>query len=66
MTFLFDKMDLPNFTGLDADAAWDACEEWEDWMYSNADSFSEGGWDEAVCTARTNYDRYYKEYENDG
>jgi hypothetical protein len=32
-------------------------------MYSNADSFSEEGWDEAVRIARANYDRYYREYE---
>jgi hypothetical protein len=63
MTILFDKMDRPDFTGLSADEAWAACEEWEDWMYSNADSFSDEGWDEAVRIARANYDRYYEEYE---
>ena len=64
-TVLFDKLDAPDFEGLDADAAWAACEAWEDWAYSNSERFSEEGWDEAVCTMRDNYVRYYRKYENE-
>jgi hypothetical protein len=64
VTSLFDKLDCPDFTGLSADAAWAACEAWEDWAYDNAESFSEDSWDNVVRIMRANYDRYYERYEN--
>lgn len=60
---LFDKLDRPNFAGMLPSEAWDACEAWEDWAYSNADSFSEGGWEDIVCTMHDNRNRYYAKYE---
>jgi hypothetical protein len=61
---LFCRLDKPDFEGLTADEAWQACEDWEDWMYSNAESFSEDKWDEMIGIANANYDRYYEEYES--
>lgn len=65
MTILFDKLDIPDFAGLSADEAWAACDAWEDWAYSNAESFSEDGWDNVVRIMCTNRDRYYERYENE-
>jgi len=59
---LFDRLDTPTFEGKTPEEAWAACVAWEDWMYENAQSFSDDGWDEAVKTASTNYDRYYQTY----
>jgi len=63
MPILFDKLDIPDFEGLDAEQAWNACEDWEDWAYNNAESFSDDGWDNVVRIMRANYDRYYAKYE---
>lgn len=64
-TVLFDKYDLPDFEGLTAEEAWQACVDWEAWMYCEAESFSDDCWGEMVKLARANYARYYKEYENE-
>lgn len=61
---LFDKLEIPNFEGLTADEAWDACEDWESWAYDNGESFSDEQWDHVVYIMRNNYDRYYEKYEN--
>jgi len=63
---MLDTLDIPDFHGLNDDAAWDACEAWEDWAYSNHDSFSEDKWDIVVRIMRDNYDRFYEKYENKG
>jgi hypothetical protein len=64
-TELFDKMEIPEFSGLTTDEGWAACIAWEFWAYDNADDFSEDGWDNAVRIMRTNYDRYYQWYGED-
>jgi hypothetical protein len=64
MAILFDKLDTPDFDGLTADEAWKACEDWEDWAYREADSFSEEMWDRIVVAIRNNYSRYYIKYES--
>lgn len=64
MSELFDRFDTPSFDNLDADAAWAACEDFTDWMYENAGSFSEAGWDEVLRISTGHYAEYYRRYEN--
>ncbi len=59
---LFDKMGCPTFDGMLPSEAWDACNEWEAWVYDNADSFSGGKWDELVDMTVDNRNRYYAKY----
>ena len=65
MTMLFNKLDIPDFEGLSADAAWAACEEWEAWMYSHLVDDSDFSWDWAIGINGDNYMRYYARYENE-
>ena len=59
---LFDKMECPTFDGMLPSEAWDACDKWDDWVYCNADSYSEDRWEELVCMMVDNRYRYYVKY----
>ena len=63
MMMLFDKLDIPDFEGLDTNEAWEACWKWQEWAYDNAESFSNDEWDRVVKAMHANYNRYYEEYE---
>jgi hypothetical protein len=56
---LFDKMDIPVIARMTEESAWKAITAWEDWMYSNADSFSEVGYDNALRTVSSLRAEYY-------
>lgn len=60
---LFDKMDIPVLAGMTEDSAWAAIAAFEDWMYSNADSFSEDGYDQALFTVSALRTEYYTIWE---
>jgi len=61
---LFDKMDIPKLSDLSESAAWAAITAFEDWMYSNADSFSEDGYDCALRTVSALRTEYYTRFDN--
>jgi hypothetical protein len=61
---LFDKMDVPVIAGMTEDSAWAAITAFEDWMYSNADSFSEEGYDCALHTVSSLRTEYYSLFDN--
>lgn len=56
---LFDKMDIPAIAGMTENAAWAAITAFEDWMYSNANSFSEEQYDCALHTVSSLRSEYY-------
>lgn len=65
MPTLSDKLVPLDFEGLDADAAWAACQEWEDWVYSHLSDEDDFLWVDALCINDDNYSRYYEVYENE-
>ena len=64
-TKLFDKMEIPEFSGLTIDEGWAACKAWEEWAHDNANTFSKAGRDNVARIMRTNYDRYDLWYGED-
>jgi len=56
---LFDKHDRPVLQGMTETQAWAACEDYEDRIYTAADSLSEGEWDRMIADVRVLYDEYY-------
>lgn len=56
---LFDKHERPILRDMSADAAWAACEAYEDYVYNSADSFSDEQWDDMLDDVRALYDEYY-------
>lgn len=62
-TVLFDKMDIPVLAGMTEESAWAAIVAFEDWMYSNADSFSEEGYDSALQTVSSLRTEYYNLFD---
>ena len=53
---------LPIFHGMTDDEAWEYCMDFEDWVYSNVDSYSERGWGNAVTQICVYFDAYYRKY----
>lgn len=55
---LFDKHEKPILTGLTAEEAWAACDEFEDYVYRTADNGSDEEFDcriNEVCALRNEY-----------
>ena len=61
---MFDKHDKPNLSIMTAEAAWAACDEFEDYVYNVAESFSEGEWGCMIEDVSTLRDEYYTLFEN--
>ena len=61
---LFDKHSIPTFEGLDAEAAWAACDAFEDYTYDVAESVSQETFDYLICQVRRVRNDYYRKYEN--
>jgi hypothetical protein len=59
---LFDKHDKPVIAGLDEQADWANCEAWESYVYDNAESYSEAGWDIMVKSVCDLYDDFYRKW----
>lgn len=60
---LFDRHERPDIAGYtDADAAWSACEDYEDHAYNVAESLSEDEWDRMISDVRAVYDEYYAKF----
>lgn len=60
---LFDKHERPILQDMTADAAWAACEDYEDYAYNVAESLSEDEWDRMISDVRALYDEYYALFE---
>jgi len=60
---LFDKHEKPVLRGMTEDAAWAAVEEYEDYVYNNALSYSDDNWDKALDEVRALYDELFKLFE---
>lgn len=60
---LFDHDGIPDLTGLTAEGAWAACEEFEDYVYLIGDDVSVARFDYLLRAARDLYDEYYRLYE---
>ena len=61
---LFDKMDIPVLSDMSESNAWAAITAFEDWMYSNAESFSEEEYDCALHTVSSLRSEYYTRFDS--
>jgi hypothetical protein len=61
---LFDKHDRPVLRDMTAEAAWKACDEFEDHAYNVADSLSEDEWDHMISDVRALRAEYYTLFDS--
>ena len=58
-SILFDKHDKPSLAGLSNDAAWAACNAFEDYIYFISDDVSDKEWDCRLAEVVACYAEYY-------